>query len=704
VSSERRIAVINPKSTRQLVRRWVAAHWTPIAFAVIVLVFLANAFIYFGFAEDDAGIVFRYAVNLAEGRGLVFQPGERVEAFSNFGYVILMSIAYRVLGLAGRPEVLLVVSKFVGLICSVAGLWLTYAIATRFIRLESQWTLFACLMVAASGPFAMWSVGGLETNIVLCVLLASLYLYLSYLERRLQSREGRNVVRAAFLCGVSLSVLTLLRADAFVFVAIIGAHWLFSRLRSREVCKADWPILVLPALTALSYEVWRLWYYGYPLPNSYYAKVQPVLSLALVVDTLQYYLEPYLHTLGGTGFVFGLAAICVYKDEKHASRFLAFVCATDIAYVLLVGGDWMAGYRFLVPVLPILLLLIVNGARYAVQGLSVEFAKTTAVTILSVCIAILLAAQQIHEGLGMMRRWRKNFWPWYAQPTFDVKEMVPYWDISTWLREHSDDSALVATHQAGFIPLLTGLRTIDTGGLANAALAHMPKDPEAFVWKKGRGRAGVVYRLLESPASSPQQTYILEQRPDLYVIFSRWNKEWTNTAQYLAAGEYVLLESNLYGFDIYVPTGGTDKVLVNVAAFGNASTSYSDDDPSGTSGNVFDGGTWTSGCNSEAWIQSIFDQPYVVERITVEVAGTDIITDDSLIEFLLLDPDDHFMTVGTLRETNVNWATASDGGALNSVSDYQLRLSEPVMAKGFRMNLKGHGWFVAKDVRVLGRE
>jgi len=164
-----------------------------------------------------------------------------------------------------------------------------------------------------------------------------------------------------------------------------------------------------------------------------------------------------------------------------------------------------------------------------------------------------------------------------------------------------------------------------------------------------------------------------------------------------------LLESNWYGFDIYVPAGGTHKVLVNVAAFGNASTSYSDDDPSGTSGNVFDGGTWASGCNDEAWIQSIFDQPYVVERITVEVAGTDITTYESLLEFMLLDLDDNFVTIGTLSETNVNWATASDGGALNSVSDYQFRLPEPVMAKGFRMNLEGHGWFFAEDVRVLGR-
>jgi len=546
------IVITNPKSTGQLVKRWMSAHWRPIAFTLIALVFLANALIYFAWGEDDPGIVFRYAVNLAEGRGLVYNPGERVEAFSDFGYVILMAIAYRALGLSGRPEALFLASKYVGLVSSVIALFLTYVIGTRYLRLESRWGLFACLMLAASGPFAIWSVGALETNFLLCILLVSLFAYLGYVEHRRRSPKGSTAVWAAFLCGTSLSLLILVRADAFVLVAIIGAHWSFTRLRSKQICRADWPVLLLPIVTALTYEAWRLWYYGYPLPNSYYAKVQPSLSPASMAGTYSGYFEPYLRTLGGAGLVLGLAAVCVYRDEKHASRFLAFVLAAYSAYVLLVGGDWMAGYRFLVPIVPILLLLIINGARYVKRGLGVELPKSRAVTVLSVCVAILLAVQQMNAGLGIMRRWRKHFAPWYANPTFDVREMVPYWEISTWLRQHSNDSALLATHQAGFIPLLTGLRTLDTGGLANEDLAHMPKDPEAVM----TARAGAVHRLLESPPSTPAQAYILEQRPDLYVVFSRYNRTWTGTAKYLAGGEYVLLESDLYGFDVYVPAGG----------------------------------------------------------------------------------------------------------------------------------------------------
>ncbi|MHC4066890.1 MAG: hypothetical protein ACYSUI_20630, partial [Planctomycetota bacterium] len=54
------------------------------------------------FLTDDAFISFRYARNLSEGLGLVFNPGfERVEGYSNFLWVVLLA-GVNALGLA--PE------------------------------------------------------------------------------------------------------------------------------------------------------------------------------------------------------------------------------------------------------------------------------------------------------------------------------------------------------------------------------------------------------------------------------------------------------------------------------------------------------------------------------------------------------------------------------------------------------------------------
>jgi arabinofuranosyltransferase len=43
------------------------------------------------FGSDDAFISYRYAENLINGHGIVFNPGERVEGYSNFLYVLLMT-------------------------------------------------------------------------------------------------------------------------------------------------------------------------------------------------------------------------------------------------------------------------------------------------------------------------------------------------------------------------------------------------------------------------------------------------------------------------------------------------------------------------------------------------------------------------------------------------------------------------------------
>ena len=60
-------------------------------FGVTLALLLAHAWLY-RFLTDDAFISFRYSVNLAQGHGLVFNPGgERVEGYSNFLWVVILA-------------------------------------------------------------------------------------------------------------------------------------------------------------------------------------------------------------------------------------------------------------------------------------------------------------------------------------------------------------------------------------------------------------------------------------------------------------------------------------------------------------------------------------------------------------------------------------------------------------------------------------
>ena len=83
-----------------------------VAITVLTAILLFHIGAYFNFSEDDPGISLRYAADLAEGQGLVYNSGERVEGYSNFGHVILLASLYRFVAGGDRLSLVLIVKIF----------------------------------------------------------------------------------------------------------------------------------------------------------------------------------------------------------------------------------------------------------------------------------------------------------------------------------------------------------------------------------------------------------------------------------------------------------------------------------------------------------------------------------------------------------------------------------------------------------------
>lgn len=96
--------------------------------------------------NDDAYISYHYAENLAAGKGLVFNPGERVEGYSNLLYVLLMAPAFLVTNRDG----IYFFSVFLNLIFAVGAWW----IFTTYVRrkLGDTSALMAGLLFALCLP------------------------------------------------------------------------------------------------------------------------------------------------------------------------------------------------------------------------------------------------------------------------------------------------------------------------------------------------------------------------------------------------------------------------------------------------------------------------------------------------------------------------------------------------------------------------
>jgi arabinofuranosyltransferase len=143
-----------------------AAAWSTAAIAGAALLLAA-----IGLAADrivdDTFITLRYSRNWAEGHGPVFNPGERVEGYTNFLWMALLAAIHAVapaLDLARAAQAM-------GLL-SGAGVVLLAGFAARR-RLGPAAGAAVALLLALHSPLAAWSVSGLETPLVTLLVLAA---------------------------------------------------------------------------------------------------------------------------------------------------------------------------------------------------------------------------------------------------------------------------------------------------------------------------------------------------------------------------------------------------------------------------------------------------------------------------------------------------------------------------------------------------
>jgi len=144
-------------------------YW-PLAPALAVYGFLADRFDYL---QDDAYISYRFVANFLNGHGLVYNIGERVEGFTNFGWVIYLALW------GNLGDLYMTASRVTGLLFGAGIIVVTYLIARLLIGERSHWFAFLPLaLIASNQSLACWSPAGLETAAFGFMTIWSLYLYL----------------------------------------------------------------------------------------------------------------------------------------------------------------------------------------------------------------------------------------------------------------------------------------------------------------------------------------------------------------------------------------------------------------------------------------------------------------------------------------------------------------------------------------------
>ena len=213
-----------------------------------------------GTTVDDAYITFRFAENLQHGHGLRWNPGgPPCEGYSNLSYVVGIA-ALGALSVDPRVAALLLASA------SVLGMLVLHLGVARSARRLAPLVLVPAALLLGRPEVEVHASRGLETCAFALLCVAQVWA-----AARLVTRPGagRGSAVLAAVCGVLLFVT---RPDGVLMSACCWLVAAWYAWRDRGVRRP----LVLAVLLWLAagglYALWKLWVFGYLLPNPFYMK------------------------------------------------------------------------------------------------------------------------------------------------------------------------------------------------------------------------------------------------------------------------------------------------------------------------------------------------------------------------------------------------------------------------------------------------
>lgn len=423
---------------------------------------------------DDAYISLRYARNLVRGAGLVYNPGERVEGYTSLLWVLILS-GLRVLTRAGFVQLAVVSSAVCGLAVIFLCSRLTASEGFRGGRPIQVLPLALCL------PLVIWSFSGMETALFASFLLLGLILL------------SEGAARETLAAGLVFGLACLIRPEALLVGPVAGLAASLQAppgARARAAACFAGPFLAVAAPQFL----FRLGYYKELLPNTYYTKVDGS-SWSLMAYGLKYLCrglvwEGPLLLLALLGWLRPPEGV---RDRRRRTLAWCLVLG-QAASIVYTGADHFAEMRFFVPMVPLLLVLAIPGARWVAEriarggpgggrrvaeqlansGPGADQAEDPpgrgpmsdprgwmASGALLAAALISLVVSFFYGGVGYDSSLR--YGPVIAR----------HWAvIGEWLGREAKPTDLLATPVAGAIPYVSDLRTLDMQGLTDRTIAH----------------------------------------------------------------------------------------------------------------------------------------------------------------------------------------------------------------------------------------
>lgn len=319
------------------------------------------------FGIDDANIYMIYMRNFADGCGFVYNiGGERVEGFTSLLWTLIGAVFYKI---SVFPEYFMLVFNMIitAIMLNIFTIYLDSIYgntSNSYTRLRwSIHSLFFLLIIGLTPGFIDWTVLSLmETGLWSALLML---IFLLSIQKRIDKMSKKHFI----LLNVIYIFLVLCRPEAIFIVPVsIGINlfrviWETKKISSIAIYLFLVNLFVFLSAVALL-TLWRLYYFGFPFPNTFYAKVS--------MDTIDNLYKGYVYLL--TFFIqkpmlvvcymfvfLGLSLDFFRFGNFNNFRLYAIVYGgTAFLIPLIIGGDHFGLHRFIIPFTPVFALIVID--------------------------------------------------------------------------------------------------------------------------------------------------------------------------------------------------------------------------------------------------------------------------------------------------------------------------------------------------------
>lgn len=300
---------------------------------IIALIVLAGLILYNAWLCDDAYITMRTVDNFVNGYGLTWNISERVQPFTHPLWMFFLTLLYLLTG-----------ETFLTIIIASVLLSVTAGLIIFFKLSRTLWlSLFGFLILIFSKAFIEYTTSGLENP--LSYFLLAVFFWIYFDDRDDRARLLRLSVVAGLIALTRMDLLLIVLPPLIVFV--------------RQKRPDRWIVhLLVGFLPFLLWELFSLYYYGFLFPNSAYAKINVGIDRFELIPLGWRYFYATLKTDPLTIIIIITGLFLPVLKSYRGRLPVTSGMLLYLIYILYIGGDFMVGRFFNVPLLVTVIIIV----------------------------------------------------------------------------------------------------------------------------------------------------------------------------------------------------------------------------------------------------------------------------------------------------------------------------------------------------------